>query len=388
MSVTTAIMLSLLAGAPAVDALKQGTGAADLTHARELIKQMGDARFKVRDAAEKELLHLGPSAIEALKEGETDADPHVQERCRALQPTVRALMLQEQIEHFKKNELAPEGLPFAENFLKITGDTKEARNLYAEAVTLHGAMLDDLWRDRTTGMQGFLGYCVQMAARTGINRSNADFDAVQQSIKRADVVVFFLLNQALAGEKDRRFSTYCYQFLGFRVTAETLSSNAAEALPFKKVYLAWLHAETQPYMVQRGLEVAAQAKLPELLPLALKMAKDKTAPIYSRAQVALLLPTFASKEHLKEIEPLLEDKTLIGTFNINNTRGQVQMRDVALAVCIKLSGQKKSDYDFDVMRSNDDFFQTSYIYCAFSSDEKREAAHRKFKEFQAKATKK
>jgi hypothetical protein len=64
MSVTTAIMLSLLTGAPAVDALNQGKG--DLTHARELIKQMGDARFKVRDAAEKELLHLGSSAIEAL----------------------------------------------------------------------------------------------------------------------------------------------------------------------------------------------------------------------------------------------------------------------------------------------------------------------------------
>jgi hypothetical protein len=101
-----------------------------------------------------------------------------------------------------------------------------------------------------------------------------------------------------------------------------------------------------------------------------------------------LFPTLGAKEDLKEIEPLLEDKTLIGAFNINNKHGQVQMRDVALAVCINLSGQKMRDFNFDVMNGNDDFFQTSYIYCAFSSNEKREAAHQKYKEFQAKAAKK
>jgi hypothetical protein len=296
-------------------------------------------------------------------------------------------MLQKQIDQFNHNEIAPESLPFAVNFLKITGDSKEARALYGEMLALHGQMLDELKTDRKNGIRSLAAYCEQTAARTRFQRG-VDFVQTQQSLTRPEVLVFLFMCQELAAEKNRPFGNSCYDFLGARVTADALSSDAPEAMLFKKVFLAWLSKETQPYMVQRGLEVAAQAKMKGLAPLAEKFAKDKNVNVYYRAQVLLLFPTLGANEDLKEIEPLLVDKTLIGNFNINNTRGQVQMRDVALAVCIKLSGQKMGDYDFDVMKSNDDFFQTSYIYCAFSSDEKREAAHQKYKEFQAKAAKK
>jgi len=100
------------------------------------------------------------------------------------------------------------------------------------------------------------------------------------------------------------------------------------------------------------------------------------------------LAKVGTKEHLKHIEPLLEDKTVVGHFGINNVQGKVQMRDIALAVSIKLSGQKMTEYDFDVMKGNEELIHMSYIYCAFSSDAKRDAAHKKYKDFREKETKK
>jgi hypothetical protein len=84
------------------------------------------------------------------------------------------------------------------------------------------------------------------------------------------------------------------------------------------------------------------------------------------------------------MEPLLDDKSVIGNFGINNKMGQVQMRDVALAVCIKLSGQKMSSYPFDLMQAADDNLHMSYVYCAFTSEEKREEAHKQYKNWKEK----
>jgi hypothetical protein len=393
MNVAAAIILSLLPGALGADAVHPGAAPADLARARQLVKQLGDARFNVRDAAEKELMRLGLAAFEALKEGEKDTDLHVHERCRALQLIVSELMLQKQIEHFKNKESGPEALIFAESFLKITGDTKEARELYAEAMIMHSQLLDDVWRDRKNGVQTLHAYCDLLAARIRFQQDIDSGSLIESTkraepIKRADLLVFFFLSQELPAEKDGSFSNYCYQVLRSRTLTEILSSNSPDALPFKKLFIAWINHEPQEYMVQRGLEVAAQAEMKELLPLALRIANDKSARIHYRAQVALLLCTLAAKENLKDIEPLLEDKTFVRTVNTNNTSGLLQMRDVALAVCIKLSGQKIADYDFDVMKSEDVGGLKDIACCAFTTVEKREASHQKYKEFREKAAKK
>jgi hypothetical protein len=159
-----------------------------------------------------------------------------------------------------------------------------------------------------------------------------------------------------------------------------LGKNTAAEQPLKVLFLEWLQKEPQPWLVHRGLQIGAEANMKEILPLILKFMKDKDAAVYTRAQAALVLIKMGNKEHIKDVAPLLEDKTVIGAIGINNVQGQVQMRDVALAVSIKLSGQKIADYDFDVMKGGDDFIYQSYIYCAFSSDAKRDAAHKKYRE--------
>jgi hypothetical protein len=383
----TALILSLLAGTAAAEARDEAP-AADVAKARALIKQLGDAKFKVRDSAEKELVHLGLASLEALKEGEKNSDLHIQERCRQLQPMIRALTLQKRIDNFlaHRDGPLPKNLPFVVSFMAITGDSKEARQLYAEVLQINPQLLDDAERDQKKGLDQFAAYCQEVNQRTTY-RPGVNYEAQRRLVTRADVALYFLLSSEFKNDPTNRVANFGYSFLNAPSIPETLGKDDPAAQPFKKLFLSWVEKQAQPYLVQRGLQIAAEAKMKETLPLVLKQIKEKNVPIYTRAQTALLLVKVGNKEHVKEVEPLLEDKTIVGTFGINNKQGQVQMRDVALAICIKLSGQKMSEYDFDVMKGNDDFIYQSYIYCAFSGDDKREAAHKKYKELKDKTDK-
>src|SRR6516162_2034662 len=159
----TALILSLLAGTAAAEARDEAP-AADVAKARALIKQLGDAKFKVRDSAEKELVHLGLASLEALKEGEKNSDLHIQERCRQLQPMIRALTLQKRIDNFlaHRDGPLPKNLPFVVSFMAITGDSKEARQLYAEVLQINPQLLDDAERDQKKGLDQFAAYCQEV----------------------------------------------------------------------------------------------------------------------------------------------------------------------------------------------------------------------------------
>jgi hypothetical protein len=385
MNTITALLLSF--AAPGADGRPNDVCAADIAKARECVKQLANTKFKVRDTAEKQLIALGLASLDALKEGEKDADLHVQERCRNLQPTIRALTLQKRIDSFLANRDGPipENLPFAAAFLKLTADSKEARKLYADVLVINPQMLDAIDQDKTKGVGLFQAYCQEIQQQTQYVQG-IDYRERQKMITRAHVAMYFLLSSEMSADKSGRISSYGYTFLNAPTLNETLIRDDATTAPFRKLFLNWIEKEPQPYMVQRAVQIAAEARMKEALPLVLKLMNRKDLQGYTRAQTVLLLTKVGTKEHLKEVEPLLDDKSVIGNFGINNKMGQVQMRDVGLAVCIKLSGQKMSSYPFDVMQGADDNLYMSYIYCAFSSEEKREEAHKQYKDWKAKGS--
>jgi hypothetical protein len=385
MNMIAALLLTV--AAPGADARPSEISTADVTKARELIKQLGDKKFKVRQTAEKQIVALGLAALGALKEGESNPDLHIQERCRNLQPMIRALTLQKRIDNFLANRDGPipSDLPFAQNFLKLTEDSKEARKLYADVLVINPQLLDAIDQDRTKGISLFQAFCQEIQQQTQYVQG-IDYRERQKLITRSHVALYFLLSSELSEDKSGRTSNYGYTFMNAPTLNEALTKDDATTAPFKKLFLNWIEKEPQPYMVQRGVQIAADAKMKEALPLVLKLMNRKDLQGYARAQTTLLLTKVGTKEHIKEVEPLLDDKTIIGNFGINNKMGQVQMRDVALAVCIKLSGQKMSSYPFDVMQGADDNLYMSYIYCAFTCDEKREEAQKQYRDWKAKGS--
>jgi hypothetical protein len=58
--------------------------------AAKLVRDLGSARFAVRESADQKLVALGPKAKAAVLAGTKDADSEVARRCEAILPKIQA----------------------------------------------------------------------------------------------------------------------------------------------------------------------------------------------------------------------------------------------------------------------------------------------------------
>src|SRR5262249_4446261 len=130
MSFTAALALASLIGAPTPPA------PSPTAKPEELIRLLGDKSYRVREGAARELIRRGPASVAALPAAVKDPDPEVSERARQLLPQAAAVERNEKLDRLLKDPSAPppKGLAGLERFLKATGDSKEARELYAEVM--------------------------------------------------------------------------------------------------------------------------------------------------------------------------------------------------------------------------------------------------------------
>ncbi len=83
--------------------------------AEALVKRFNEQDYKERDAAEKQLIELGPVALEAVREGAKNSVLEVSSRCERIKAKLR--------------EAGDDTTSF-KRFIKLTGDTREAKDLY------------------------------------------------------------------------------------------------------------------------------------------------------------------------------------------------------------------------------------------------------------------
>jgi hypothetical protein len=181
-------------------------------------------------------------------------------------------------------------------------------------------------------------------------------------------------------------SSYYYQFLNASFTTAKLNAST----PFRKLYAAWLEKERYALVMRRALDIAAQHGVKECAPTALTIAADTTTAAMYRASALIAFGKLADKQNVKDLEPFLKDKLQIGAnvFIGGNERGSVQMRDVALGAAVQLAGQNLADFGFERRPPASVSSLSTYTYFAFATDEKRDAAHAKWKEWVEKNLKK
>lgn len=127
------------------------------------------------------------------------------------------------------------------------------------------------------------------------------------------------------------------------------------------------------------LSLAENMQLKEALPLAVLVGSGKKFSGYERARALHLVGRFGTKENVKDLEKLVKDSTAVTTVSINGTRITTQIRDVALATMIHLSGKSIIKYKFDYSaRYNQEYLNTPFSYLGFGSDKARQEALKKW----------
>jgi hypothetical protein len=156
---------------------------------------------------------------------------------------------------------------------------------------------------------------------------------------------------------------------------------------------ALLAAKDRPikHDIQQSLQLARTLQLKEGVPLAIKAARSQELNAWSRSNAVMFVAEFGGKEHISELEPLLYDKSSIGSMGFNFATIHTELRDVTLAAVVSLSGQSLDDYDYPYLKlfgGAGRALSALSAHCyGFADSAGRDAALNKWKERRATAKK-
>jgi hypothetical protein len=379
MSAIAAFALASLIGAPTPTS---ATPTPDPRMA-ELVKKLGDKSYRVREQAARELVRGGSGSVVALTAGIKDLDPEVSERCRQLLPQAAAIERNEKLALLLKDPSAPppKGLAGLERFLKIAGDDKASRELYAELLGVHHLTLEAAEKDPRKAAEYFQQFCDEAYNKWQVSIRTGRYSYDNLLSGKSDVAYFLFVSADTQVRKYENGMGRSSIFFNGNAIPNSIGEKGSPAV--RKLFLDWLEHEPQTYLQAQGFSLAARAGVKEALPVALKLLEKKREDRHGLAQVMLSLTKLGTKEHIKVVEKFLDDKSEVGQINFGNGAPHtIQMRDVALGTVIQLAGQKTADYGFD-NRFGGGGNQLYYYYYGFVDDKNREDAHAKWKKWAA-----
>lgn len=351
-----------------------------------LVEQLADPSFRVRENASDELVKLGAAAVDALRKGLVHKDTEVSERCRKLLPQALDFHMQEQIDKFlaKPDGPIPEDLPGLKRWIDITGASKDSREMYAAMVKEHRRVLIDVETEPNQATQKYQAFAMDVYNRFRVGGLNGRRDLITQQ----ETLLFFFLGSDVNCRKGTTSTgtipyVQALQFLNGSHITGMLSGKDDSSEAFQKLFLAWLEQERYLSLVRRGFQLAAGANLKEAAPMAIKVALDKTAAATTRSYALLSAVKLFGKDDIKKLEPLMDDKTIIGRIGVANADPiTTEIRDIALGIVVQATGQNMAEYGFDRFRATSGI-TTSYSYYGMT-EKKREAGFQKWKDWLAK----
>jgi HEAT repeats len=147
--------------APAADPKPGDEGTPEYQKASELIRDLGHARFAVREAAGRRLLEMGGAAVPALHAGTGSKDAEVRARCMALIPQARVVEWTRRGDAYRADTDGKHkhDLPLLADWERLTGPPDAgSRALFADVLRAEGDFLEVVAADRRRA-------CARCAAR-------------------------------------------------------------------------------------------------------------------------------------------------------------------------------------------------------------------------------
>lgn len=391
----------------------------ELSRARELVRQLASEQFAEREKAELELARMGRLARPALVEAaNTDPNQEVRARCGALLPKAHALEIKARLDVFLADADGKyeHDLPGWDDFRStVRGDwtlfgyelpsdrslDKPARQVFADLISSqpnrHLIMAADGPRE-------------ELAAMALARRQELYYQKYPRAVVVGGVVVQPTKVRRDPTTEDIAALLFAEAIAPSRAAPRTASIStlistsgfvnaARESDDRGKVYralaAAWIQSRTDPVDMYQTMTIAGNLGLNEEgCRLGIKLLTMPGAVGTYRGMAATNLARLGNKDHIPLLEKALADTTVAYTVR-ENTAGKpiaerkthdVQVRDMALAVAVILSGQKLEDYGFvDNYRTTSGINTTTYSYNRYYiPDDQRKAMHEKWKAWRAK----
>lgn len=339
---------------------------------KSMIDGLGHDSFLHREQAMKDLIAAGIAVESEVAAAVDHGDPEVRFRAAKVLREIEKTQIADRRQRFIEGNTAALKLNAASwaRLAAVVGNTRESRELFVKMQTEGGALLDQLESDpqRCAGEIGAL-YQKDMLARRGRGA-----DGIQPGLVLAMVFI--------AGEDDvkldpaaaSRAVALLNRFHG------TFAAEEKNEL-FRQLLGRWVAKPGSDINAQfQFLRLAQQFNLPQGLELARKLATTSPHAAF-KAQAVMTVAQLGGAEDVETLEKLIGDNTSLGAMGMKDgKRRECKLGDVALAMCIVLSGQKCQDFGFEDVAEGKPL-HASYVQYSFVQEETRAAARAKWAEY-------
>jgi hypothetical protein len=330
----------LLATAFATSDAKPGdVGTPEYEKAAQLVKQLGDAKFAVREAAGKQLVEMEFGAVPALKEGTKSNDEEIRVRCESLLPKAKAAGWNRRSVPYLADADGKKAheLPLLAEWEKLTGKPDVAtRKLFAEVVGRNGEFLSEAALERKKAQDICAARCKALieAVKSKKGQSRAEI---------ADVTAVLLLDSLPKSPLNMRSPPSLIELLKNSAATDTLG-NAEAGQAFRRLLVGWVTSQpplSSSSAYARFADLARKTPFPEAVPVLVKLAQSKRPEALSEHLLAIeALGAIGGKEAAAALAEVVPRGKSLLSFGIEDYREG----DSALAASLKMHGKKPEDY--------------------------------------------
>ena len=299
--------LMLSSGVAPGETVPQDLPAKQKEQARLLIQRLAHRSFKVREQAAEQLRKLGRPARVVLAEGVKNSDAEVRRRCRRLlelaSRTDTEVALADYVSN--KNSTLLLKLPAWDRFSKMAGKDEPSKRLFVDVFCAEGTMLAELEAQPKQFATKLQSRLLEMQRTLWSPWGQANPPAHARV-----VALLFMATDPRAGDNVQSF--YALNNLFYQPSVQQGFKNNTSS---RRLLVSFLETRSNPSTIAQAFYIAQQMQLKEALPLALKTLKATNAPAYTHGMAVLFIGRLGGKEQRKNLEALLEDKTLMGAVN-------------------------------------------------------------------------
>lgn len=333
-----------------------------------LVNRLSGASFQDRLSAEDEFLQVGDVALPALQEALRSADPELRMRARQLITRIEQSGIQQQVKLFLEPNSRVElpGWSLLEDSIE---DTPDNRKFYADLL-VREPMLTQALRNP----QRLLNELMRRQQDLGQTIFGASGTA--HSPQRVAALLILLLHpDSNVPDLVRSDAARLLPNLSISGAVDSVADRFVLALAMK-----WV---TTPSAGQAQLrfDLASRISRPEALIPALELIRQRPVPMQA-SQYFTAVARYGSTDEIAVMEELLTDSSEQMRRQQDETVRVQQVRDLALAALIELTQQNAEEYGLKPLE-RDASRRVRYLRPEFTSDEARDQALRKWREWSA-----
>lgn len=350
-----------------------GATAAEVEAYRQ-VERLGDERFAAREMATQALMKMGVVAHSALLAGSRHVDREVRYRCERILILARQAELENRIRAFLNDAGTghPYDFPSWDIFQKNFGDSRESRQTFADMQRAEPDLLAKLADGNRPGFEALNNRCSEVQQQMQAHSQELGIGTV--------TALLFLAVETRADTQQQTSSTiynFCYQG-SFR---NSINGGANRDI-LKRLLGQWIR-RGRDFQAYQGIMLSLQYDLKEGIEPARELINNPNMQAQMKQYAVLAIAKLGDRSHMGLIEPLLTDDKSCGIRQMNNVNINTQIRDVALAGLVHMTGQEFKTYGFDRISMNA-LYLFDPLSTGFESTEKRDQAFEKWRAFRAR----